>query len=329
MTQEVSGRTQCITTKKPVADKLELDAGDAGCFSENFVYSDSGGQSNDGGLRRQGLSKGSTPERPLVTIITVVLNGARHLEGAIQSVLRQSYKNIEYIIVDGGSTDGSIEIIKKYESVIDYWISENDSGIYHAMNKGIALAGGELIGIINADDWYELRAVEYVVREYQASKDAVLHGEMNCIDVVGFTFKRSAKVLSRPNLIYMEENHPTVFVPMRVYEEVGLFDLRFKTIADWELLTRCHEKGIPFVTIGEVLANFREGGVSSRLTMARSLEKFRFRRDHGYRWAIIHYVLELGRLFGSSILRSIGLHEIYRASRRKSKSKRMAEPRVD
>ena len=102
-------------------------------------------------------------QHPLVSIITVVLNGESHLEHTINSVLCQTYENLEYIIIDGGSSDGTQDIIRKYQDKIDYWISESDDGIYDAMNKGILQAKGELIGILNSDDWYELETVELMV----------------------------------------------------------------------------------------------------------------------------------------------------------------------
>src|SRR5690242_19312818 len=97
----------------------------------------------------------SASQKPLVSIITIVYNGETYLEQAINSVLQQSYPHIEYIVIDGGSTDKSVSIIKKYESNIQYWISGRDNGIADAFNKGLAKAKGNVIGFINADDWYE------------------------------------------------------------------------------------------------------------------------------------------------------------------------------
>ena len=103
---------------------------------------------------------------PLISIITVVYNGEEYLEQTINSVINQTYKNIEYLIIDGGSTDGTLDIIKKYDNHISYSVSESDKGLYDAMNKGISIANGELIGMINSDDWYELDAVELIVNKY-------------------------------------------------------------------------------------------------------------------------------------------------------------------
>ena len=100
----------------------------------------------------------------LISIITVCLNAVETIETTIRSVLQQTYKNVEYIVIDGGSTDGTLQIIEKYRNDISILISEKDEGIYDAMNKGIELARGDYIGIINADDWYEKDAVEHVVQ---------------------------------------------------------------------------------------------------------------------------------------------------------------------
>ena len=107
-----------------------------------------------GGLRTQGYFKQSSEDKPLVTVITVVFNNAATIEETIRSVLFQTYDNVEYIIIDGGSDDGTLEIIKTYDDLIDYWISEPDKGIYNAMNKGISLASGRYINFLNADDHY-------------------------------------------------------------------------------------------------------------------------------------------------------------------------------
>lgn len=106
-------------------------------------------------------------QNPLVSIITVVYNADNCLEETIKSVINQNYKNIEYIIIDGGSTDNTLSIIKKYEKQIKMWISEPDNGIYEAMNKGISLCQGEIVGIINAGDTYTSNAISIVVESYQ------------------------------------------------------------------------------------------------------------------------------------------------------------------
>ena len=102
---------------------------------------------------------------PVISIITIVFNGEKYLDQTIRSVLDQNYPSVQYIIIDGGSTDNSINIIKKYEKDLYFWISEKDNGISDAFNKGIARATGDIIGIINADDWYEPKTFERVAQQ--------------------------------------------------------------------------------------------------------------------------------------------------------------------
>ena len=105
-----------------------------------------------GGLRTKGILKSSSFQKPLITVVTVVYNGEEYLEETILSIINQKYKNIEYIIIDGGSIDNTVDIIKKYENSIDYWVSEKDEGIYHAMNKAFKLANGKWINFMNCGD---------------------------------------------------------------------------------------------------------------------------------------------------------------------------------
>lgn len=144
--------TRLLTKEKPniisdVQDKLETLL---------FLH-DGENRKGEGGLRTKGYFKKSFENKPLVSIITVVYNGEKYLEETIKSVINQTYDNVEYIIIDGGSTDGTIDIIKKYEDKIDYWVSEKDKGIYDAMNKGIDIASGDWINFMNAgDNFYDI-----------------------------------------------------------------------------------------------------------------------------------------------------------------------------
>ena len=149
------GTTRTVTRQQPVIEKQAEDK------FETFLFLPEGAaRQGEGGLRTQGYFKTSLEGKPLITVVTVVFNGEQFLEETILSVMNQTYENIEYIIIDGGSTDGTLNIIKKYENSIDYWVSEYDRGIYDAMNKGIALSQGDFIGFLNADDLYNLEVIE-------------------------------------------------------------------------------------------------------------------------------------------------------------------------
>ena len=115
-----------------------------------------------------------------VSIITVSYNSAETIQDIIDSVRRQTYPHIEYIVVDGGSTDGTVDILRENEEVIDRWISEPDDGIYDAMNKGIRMSTGDIVEILNSDDWYKPEAVETAVRAFEEHDDTdLVHGAMN------------------------------------------------------------------------------------------------------------------------------------------------------
>ncbi|MFT6127426.1 MAG: glycosyltransferase involved in cell wall biosynthesis [Flavobacteriaceae bacterium] len=132
----------------------------------------------EGGLRTLELYKSSLIHTPLITVITVVYNGEHFLEQTIQSIINQTYENIEYIIIDGGSTDGTIAIIKKYEHAIDYWVSEKDEGIYDAMNKGITLVSGAWINFMNCgDSFYQPSVVDNIFSQHDNHDSDIIFGD--------------------------------------------------------------------------------------------------------------------------------------------------------
>ena len=204
------------------------------------------------------------PGRRLVSVVTVVFNGALHLEQAIRSVLAQSYDNIEFIIVDGGSTDGTLEIIRRYNDRIDQWVSEPDRGLYDAMNKGIALSSGDLIGFLNADDWYEPGAIAAVVEACRPAegRNTIIAGMWNLVfEEIGLT------VRATPSLKFhlgMPISHQAMFVPRGVYDSIGGYDLRYRYAADLDMLLRLHTNRVRFHFLDSVLVNFRTSGTSER-----------------------------------------------------------------
>lgn len=183
-----------------------------------------------------------------------------HLEQTIRSVLDQTYQPIEYFIIDGGSTDNTVGIIRKYASYIAGWISEPDKGISDAFNKGIAMAHGILIGLINADDWYEKDTVEKIVAAIDDHH--IAYGDLQYWkDGKKMFVQQGNHALLKKE---MTVNHPTVFVAKRCYDQLGGFNVDYRYAMDYDVLLRFHLHGFSFVRIPFVLANMRWEGVSDK-----------------------------------------------------------------
>lgn len=219
--------------------------------------------------------------KPLVTILTPCFNSAKTIEKTLDCIERQTYAEIEYIIVDGGSTDGTLTIINRHSDRLPkrfQLISEKDDGIYDAMNKGIRHANGELIGIVNSDDWYEPDTVEQVVAHYRNEKYQVIYG-MQRTYVDGR--EKSTFINSHEFLAEQMITHPTCFVTRAAYEDFGMFNLKYRSSADLELMLRFYEtKQVVFTPVMQILSNFQLGGMSSSQTGVR--ESARIRYERGY-----------------------------------------------
>lgn len=215
-------------------------------------------------------------DRAIVSIITVALNGGETIERTIQSVLMQTYPHIEYLVIDGGSTDKTLSILERYSNRLRY-ISEPDKGIYDAMNKGITLATGDIIGILNSDDWYEPNAVTEVVHASIMYPDVdVFHG------LLSFHDKQGIREITGHDHGFLKLGmieHPTCFLRKKVYEDVGLFDTEYQSAADYDLMLRVAQSGKKFHLIQKILANFRSGGISSSFRGAKETLKIK-RRYH-------------------------------------------------
>ena len=217
-------------------------------------------------------------KKPVISVITVVFNGARYLEQAIQSVVNQdydNYDNIEYIVIDGGSTDGSVDIIRKYEEKIAYWVSEPDQGIFHAMNKGFQKATGDYIGILNADDWYEPGIIAQVAKAAEKLERNRGQAKMGQPGQVVFycdyyhydeELGTDNKVKRFSTLQYwkgMSISHQSMFISRGVYESLNDYDLTYRLAADYDFLLRIIISGVEFVKIETHGINFRRGGEST------------------------------------------------------------------
>ena len=224
-----------------------------------------------------------------ISIITVVLNNKETIQDAISSVLDQTYKDIEYIIIDGASTDGSIETIKSYGDKITKFVSEPDKGLYDAMNKGIKLATGDVIGILNSDDFYiDEFVIERVVREFEKKQvdsvyaDLVYVNPENLDKIVRY-YDSSHFNPQRFAYGWMPA-HPTFFVKRKAYEKYGVFRTDLKIAADFDILARfLYIHKISYSYTKEVLVKMRTGGVSTSFNSIwiNNIETLRVCRDNG------------------------------------------------
>lgn len=205
-----------------------------------------------------------------VSIITTVFNNKKTVEDAIKSVLSQSYPNIEYIVIDGGSTDGTVDIINQYKDKIAKFISEKDKGVYDGMNKGIKMATGDIIGILNSDDVYASdKVIERVVIEMTEKNVDVCWGDLVYVDqkntdkIIRY-WKSSEYKKGKFKKGWMPP-HPTFFVKKWVYKKYGYFNLDFPIAADYEIMLRFLEKyKVQSCYIPQILVKMRIGGQSNK-----------------------------------------------------------------
>lgn len=206
----------------------------------------------------------------LFSIITVCLNSEKTIERTIQSVLHQSFKDYEYIIVDGASRDKTLDIIYKYEPLFKgkmKWISEPDQGIYDAMNKGIRAAKGELVGIVNSDDYYEPDALSKIMQVYKGYDYSIIYGLLRTVS------EGKEVMVYLKNHEFLEKDmiaHPACFVTRKIYEKYGMYSLKYPYSADYEFMLRMKkEREIRFIESYEVISNFSLDGASGSVRAYR------------------------------------------------------------
>lgn len=209
-------------------------------------------------------------DKPLLSIVTIVYNGSEFLERTIKSVLNQTYDNIQYVIVDGASSDDTVSIIQKYDDRIDNWISEPDNGISDAFNKGISMCKGEYVGIINAGDWYEPDACEILIVNLDRNHDLYC-GNLAFYeeDLSYIKMKKSYPFLLTFGMYVM---HPTVFVKRTVYDNFK-FDITLKIAMDYDFMLYCRNCNFKFKHINKIIADMVTGGVSGNIENMRIEEK--------------------------------------------------------
>jgi len=236
-----------------------------------------------GGLRTRGIFKHSSNIKPLISVITVVLNGEKYLEEAISSIIKQTYDNIEYIIIDGGSTDRSLDIIQKYENHIDLWITEKDSGLYNAMNKGISLSSGDFVGFVGSDDYLYLNTLEKLAK---AAKKGTIDYTVGPVDIIIENGQLKEKILVLPNFLMqnrfifdMATHHLSFYVSRKIINKIGNFDENFNIRSDYDMTISVISKSKKKFNFTNSVGSFREGGVSG--SYSSYFENFNILRKHG------------------------------------------------
>jgi glycosyltransferase involved in cell wall biosynthesis len=216
----------------------------------------------------QALHANTLESLPKFTVITPTLNSAKTLERAIQSLIHQQYPNLEYIIIDGASTDGTVEIIKQYQAHVSKWISEKDENSPDAMNKGIRMASGDIIGFLLSDDFYLEHALDKVALAAKQDPQAeVFYGDMVYVGPLRPPFRVHAK----PGITKSDFYHmpvpvylPALFVRRECFAKHGLLDVNYPICNDYEILLRFADAGVRFHHVDEVLVSMQWGGSSSR-----------------------------------------------------------------
>lgn len=247
-----------------------------------------------GGSRLKNVLKSNSSSKPLISIITVVLNNDKYLQECLDSLHAQKYKNYEHIIIDGGSTDNTIQIIKKNENKIDYWISERDRGIYDAFNKGMDLAKGDYLGFLNSDDiYYSQNTLDYVVDAFKNNLN---------IDFLYGPVKKHWALLHgyKPWKIYFTwgfyTSHSTgFFIKNSSAKIVGKYNLKYQYSSDYDyffrMIVKKKLKGIG-ISKEKIFGVFRRGGYSSSVKFLDHFkEEIMIRNDNKQNKILILFII--------------------------------------
>ncbi|HTA84201.1 MAG TPA: glycosyltransferase family 2 protein [Bacteroidia bacterium] len=205
-----------------------------------------------------------------VSIITACLNNAATLEDAMRSVFEQDYPNIEYIVIDGASTDGTAAILEKYKSKLSVLVSEKDAGIYAALNKGLSKATGDIVGFLHADDFYTYaNSISKIVKAFEKENADCVYSDIQYVERDNtLNLVRDWKSQPYTDGMFLKgwmPPHPTFFLKRKCYEQYGNYNTTFTISADYELMLRMlHKHKLKATYIPEVLVKMRTGGVSNR-----------------------------------------------------------------
>lgn len=206
-----------------------------------------GARKAEGGVRLKNKYKKSLENKPLVTIITVCFNSEEYIERCIKSVIEQTYKNIEYIIIDGGSKDKTLDIIKKYEDFIDYYVSEPDDGIYFAMNKGLELASGDYISVLSANSYYFTDSICTLLKIVKEENADYAIGTICYLDDNNkITYKYKPKEQTDISIFNIRIDLNTALINKNCYETIGLYDTTYKHASFFNFYTLLIKNGFKY-----------------------------------------------------------------------------------
>ena len=208
-----------------------------------------------------------------ISIITITYNSARTLQRALESVQSQTYKDIEHVIVDGASKDGTREIVEAYakQHTNVRWVSEPDEGIYNALNKGIRMATGDVVGFLHSDDvFFSTDSIGHIAAAFEDKQVDVVYGDLQYCKGNKVVRRWQSNEFHPRSLKYgWMPPHPTVYVRREVYEQVGKYDEWFRISADYDMMLRIFTAGYKAQYLPEVLVNMEVGGASNKNTKAR------------------------------------------------------------
>lgn len=305
--------TRMVSQEKSVIENVQNSK-----VQRIFVLPADSQRQDDGGLRTKGYLKKTFNGKPLVTVISIVYNGGERIDQTIKSVITQGYDNVEYIVIDGGSTDGTLDIIREHEHAIDYWVSEPDLGIGDAFNKGVIVSTGEWVNFMNCGDRFASpQAIQYIMDSIDVDADLIF-GKANVTDDKGEIFltvgsEFNEKKFYRGRML----PHQSVFHNFRYFQENGLFDDNLKTAMCYELLLR--KRPLSIVFIDETISTMLAGGVHEsedylRLRETRTVKK-KHSTDNSNLLINFDYLYSLARALVKRGLNHLGLKYLTRKIR--------------
>ena len=246
-----------------------------------------------------------------ISVITVTYNRAAVLKNAIESVLKQKFNDYEYIVVDGASKDNTVDILKQYEPRFEgrmHWISEPDKGLYDAINKGIKMASGDIVGIINSDDFFHREdTLDIISKQFDNSEIEAIYGDERDVDIDDINkvvrIDRGAYFRTWMYRIGLMPAHQTFYARRILFEKLGYYKTNYRIAADFELMLRfAYINKVKFKYVPETLLTFRTGGVSSKLSNKWLLNKETIRacRENGlfccYPMVLLKYFFKIRQL---------------------------------